>query len=65
MILRGSAPFEWAVGIIQREIEQDLFGTLSFTFQKGLIVACKVEKSEKPPLVASPTGAIDCSGKKR
>ena len=49
MIARGNMPFEWAASVLLREIEAGTYGSVSFTFQNGLIVAAKVEKSEKPP----------------
>ena len=49
MLQRGDAPIEWAFSVLQREIASGLYGNVTFTFQNGLIVAGKVERSEKPP----------------
>ena len=49
MIERGDSPYNWASGILRREIEGGTFGAITFTLQDGLIVGAKVEKSEKPP----------------
>ena len=49
MIERGEVPYNWACGVLKREIENGTFGAITITMQKGLIVGAKVEKSEKPP----------------
>lgn len=43
--------FEWAGGILVREINSKLYGTVTYSFQNGNITGCKVERSEKPPIV--------------
>lgn len=40
---------EWAREILEREEKNGLYGAITFSFQNGKIVACKTEKSEKPP----------------
>jgi len=49
MIVRGENLLDWAVNILKRESSGKLYGSVVFTFQDGLIVAVKTEKSEKPP----------------
>ena len=54
MIERGEAPYNWACGILKREIENGTYGSFTATMQDGLIVGVKVERSEKPPMRESP-----------
>lgn len=54
MLERGDAPYNWASGVLKREIENGTFGAITFTMQNGLIVGAKVEKSEKPPSREAP-----------
>jgi hypothetical protein len=39
----------WAANVVRYAQEQGLFGTVTFRFEKGLIVQAQTLKSEVPP----------------
>lgn len=41
---------EWALSILAREAESEIFGSVSFLFKNGKIVNAKVERSEIPSI---------------
>jgi len=44
---------QWCLDVIVRESASELYGIVTFSFEKGRVVSCRTEKTEKPRLDAS------------
>lgn len=40
----------WAIDVISRAMLAKISGSVTIKFDKGLIVGCKTEHNEKPPI---------------
>lgn len=39
---------KWALEILHREQNNELYGTIAFKMEKGNLICVKIEKTEKP-----------------
>lgn len=40
----------WAMNVVAREAQSELYGTVTFTMNKGRIITVRTERTEKPAL---------------
>lgn len=43
----------WASNLLAREVQDELYGSVTFTMQKGKVISSRVERTEKPSLDGS------------